>query len=101
MRDTRDELRQLAQKLGSLAILAGAAAALFGFQSWLHASGGWPLLTVGLVCLWSAALAAGRAGQRERRGPRVTSARPSHCPARGPIATPTGEPFTAGGAAAR
>lgn len=66
MRDTRDELRQLAQKLGSLAILAGAAAALFGFQSWLHASGGWPLLTVGLVCLWSAALAAGAALRRGR-----------------------------------
>ncbi|HMQ32624.1 MAG TPA: hypothetical protein PKD53_17970 [Chloroflexaceae bacterium] len=67
MQNILRELRQLVRKLGLLASLVGASLALFVFQSWLHASGGWPLLVVGLVCLWSAALAGLVVAQERRR----------------------------------
>ncbi len=59
--------RQLAGGLGLLAGLVGGSLLLFAFQSWLRASGGWALLIIGTLCLWSAALAALAALHERRR----------------------------------
>lgn len=67
MRSFSSETRQLAQGLGLLAGLVAGSVLLFAFQSWLRASGGWALLVLGTVCLWSAALAALTALRERRR----------------------------------
>lgn len=67
MQGFSSDTRQLAQSLGLLAALVGGSILLFALQSWLRASGGWALLIVGMVALWSAALAALTALHERRR----------------------------------
>ena len=53
----RRELSGVGFGLGLMFGLVIQSLLLFGFESWLHDRGGWPLVIIGLVAFWSAILA--------------------------------------------
>lgn len=67
MRSFSLEIHQLARSVGLLAGLVGGSLLLFALQSWLLAGGGWALVALGTLCLWSAALAVLTALHERRR----------------------------------
>jgi Flp pilus assembly protein TadB len=67
MQSFSKDIRQLAWNLGLLTGLVILSIALFTFQAWLRASGGWALVVSGLICLWSALLAVLAVVQERRR----------------------------------